>query len=311
MLARNPFPCTATTGSWRDGRAAPTASIGRTWGWGSTTASRPHRRRISAAAPLVRVTTTAAAGTRTSSWARCSVAIGEVRVVQVVHRQHQRDVALRPRIVDHLAQGVDGDGLEAEVHVQHVERADVAPEVVGVQQSRWPPLAGQRRSRRNRVGQQGDARRVDHRTDVGVAGGNRSHSQHDRSVLPRLRGLTPTDNVTSCTNRHRGRGTTVTSTASTHPVTTSPDRCGWWSGTVRPRRSGWCSTGWTTGRTRRSGCRRCTSWSAPTSNPCGRCSAGPRCCCANRSGTATATCRSARRSSPPNCRRPRGSCGGR
>ena len=72
--------------------------------------------------------------------------------------------------------------------------------------------------------------------------------------------------MTSCTNRHRGRGTTVTSIASTHPATTSPARCGWWSETVRPRRSGWCSTGWTTGRTRRCGCRRCTSWSAPTSN---------------------------------------------
>ena len=107
-------------------------------------------------------------------------AIGEVRVVQVVHRQHQRDVALA-KDVDDLEQGVDGDGLEAEVHVQHVERADVASEVLGVQQPRRPPLAGHGRSQRNRIGQQGDARGVHHRLDVGVACRNRSHSQHEVS----------------------------------------------------------------------------------------------------------------------------------
>ena len=47
-------------------------SRGTTWGCGTTTASRPQRARISAAAPCVSVISASAAGTRTSRWRSCA-----------------------------------------------------------------------------------------------------------------------------------------------------------------------------------------------------------------------------------------------
>lgn len=103
--------------------------------------------------------------------------IAEVRVVEVVHGEDQRDVVPGEQ-VDHLVEDGRRHRVEAEVHVQHVQLPDVVAHVLRVEPLRRPPLPGQRRPGRSGIGEYGNEFGVDDGVDVRVPSGNRGEYEH-------------------------------------------------------------------------------------------------------------------------------------
>ena len=165
------------TGTARDVRATPTRSRGRTCGWGRTTASRPHRRLITDAAPWVSVITTVAAGTSTSNWDRCrdgSAKCGLCRscTVSTSGMRARRRVSTTRRSSSML------NSSKPKCTCMTSKEPRCPKEEVGLQEPRRPPLPRQRCVARSGVRQQTHPRRVDHRLDVGMARRHRSHGEH-------------------------------------------------------------------------------------------------------------------------------------
>jgi hypothetical protein len=91
--------------------------------------------------------------------------VDEVRVVQIVHGQHQRHTvgSQDPHdVAQHLGRG----GVEAEVHVQHVDRINLTDQIIRLEHARRPPLSRQRRTRRHRIMQQCNIFGVSHGVDI-------------------------------------------------------------------------------------------------------------------------------------------------
>ena len=103
--------------------------------------------------------------------------VGEVRVVQIVHGQHQRHALTLQRGHD-VGQLLEGERLEAEVDVQDVERAFARGEIVGVEVAGRPPLPRQGGTGRNGIGQQPHPHRIHHGIHVGMPGWHGGHGQH-------------------------------------------------------------------------------------------------------------------------------------
>ncbi len=132
MLARTLFTCRPTR-NWPVSPSGP--GVGgdlawsrksTTWGCGTTSASRPHRRRISAAAPGVSVMSASAPPDQHVEL-RVVLAAGRVvRVAQVVDGEDERSSARGGRR-RRTGPAVRGPRVEAEVHVGEVEVVALRP----------------------------------------------------------------------------------------------------------------------------------------------------------------------------------------
>ena len=146
MPARRLFTCRPMRSSRSHGPRPRTPRVaaarritsrGTTWGCGTTTASRPQRARISAAAPCVSVISASAAGTRTSRWRSCASrsrwwGLRRSWTVKTSGLPRRRSAATSS------SRSVGAAGVEAEVEVEDVEVVGLDPG--GVEHHRGPPL---------------------------------------------------------------------------------------------------------------------------------------------------------------------------
>jgi hypothetical protein len=116
-----------------------------------------------------------------------------VRVAQVVHCVDQ-GLVVPFEFVHHFAKIIRCDGIEAEMHVKHVEFVAVIGYPARLEHQRRPPPAGDLSAiGRHRVGQSADSVttcRVGEMADVDVRRRHRSHSQHDNPLSVDVRGST-------------------------------------------------------------------------------------------------------------------------
>ncbi len=190
-LARRLFACRPITRAPSvDGRSGRSSGRGTTCGCGMTLARRPHCCSMSAAAAVVRVITSSAAGNQHIEMFAVPGLVDEMRIGQVVHGQHQRASAVgqlcRP------AHQVGGSGgVEPEMQMGEIEFPVVLRHPSGLQHHRRPPLPGQRIDDvRRRVGQPDDPiiaigqGKVTHVGVVGRDGGHPDRAGPDQGRFP-------------------------------------------------------------------------------------------------------------------------------
>ena len=110
--------------------------------------------------------------------------IDEVRVVQVVDGHDQRH-AVGGEHITYLRQSLRRRGVEAEMHMEHIDFVNTAGQVAGLQPPGRPPLSGHGRIRWQGIGEEIDVIRIRHRRHIGVGSRHRGNTNQEQDLPTR------------------------------------------------------------------------------------------------------------------------------